>query len=90
MISLTPETLITLANILFLIGIVPMLFEFYNNRDALNGFSLLGSGITTIGMILMTTAFIIMDMKLAYISSIPTTIYWSLISIALIRNKLIL
>lgn len=81
------ETLFNISNALFLVGTLMLIRAIVKNRTILRGFSLLGSFLTLIAMMVVVTAEGLMGMTLSVILAVPTVAYWGLATIFSLYNK---
>jgi hypothetical protein len=84
----TINILFTLGNILLFIASFPTLKQIIKNRDSLGGFSITGSLITYIALVIFMSNYISMNNWSSVIFSFPTVIMWGTVIFYLFCNKI--
>ena len=81
------ENIFMLANVLFTIGTLLLLKKVVINRKILNDLDLNGSILTTIALFFMLIGYLILEMHLPFLLAIPTTLFWTYVSICTLVNR---
>lgn len=82
------ELLFSIANLLFLVGTIFLIKRVIKNRESLKDFDPLGSLINFIGMTINIMALIGLGYHITVIISMPTMIFWMLVSIYSSKNRI--
>mgnify|MGYP003394660918 CR=1 FL=1 len=77
----------SIANSIFFIGTLFLIKNVLENKDNLNGFSLNGSILTATGMVFMSVGFLRINDIITFLISIPTLLFWAVVTFYLIRRK---
>jgi hypothetical protein len=70
------EMIFNIANLFFLLASYPLIKQTYSSKDELQGISLSGAILTSMGMLLMLSAQIFMVNILSIIMILPTVGFW--------------
>lgn len=85
---MSAENVFMLANVLFTIGTLLLLKKIIINRKILNDLDLNGSILTSIALFFMLIGYVMLEMYLPFLFAIPTTLFWTYVSICtLVKNK---
>lgn len=76
-----------IGNLICLIGTLLQIKEVVKNREALRGYSFLGSLLTFMAMIFFLTGFILLSLWTSVFLAIPTLVYWFLVTLYLMIVK---
>ena len=82
------DIIFTLANMVFAVGTLFLLYKVIKQRNMLNDFDLIGSLLTTTALILMLAGYKMLDMLGSIVFMIPTLAFWITVSIYTVQNKL--
>lgn len=77
---LLQDTFMNIANLLFCMGTILLVCKVYKNKNSLKDFDFEGSLLTFLGSLSMFIVLWIMNVNIALILSIPTIIFWGLVS----------
>jgi len=81
------ELLFSIANLLYLVGTIFLIKRVIKNRDSLKDFDQYGSLINFIGMVINIMALIGLGYYITVMISIPTMLFWMLVSIYSFKNR---
>ena len=74
------EMLMNAGTWILAVAAIPQLFEVYENRDNLKGYSFIGSLALLIGLLLITLSFMIMSMWWSVLAQVIPLILWSMVT----------
>lgn len=77
----TIEILFGLANIAYLVGTTLLTRKVLKNRNSIKDYDLIGSLLTTIGLLFTITAQIVLGYWIVIMLLLPTLAFWILVSI---------
>jgi len=87
--STTINVLFMVGNIIMSVGTLLLILTVIKNRSTLNGYNLLGSFLIFIPCVIFGVCYYLMDNYLTLLFSLITTIFWMLVTIILIKKKVI-
>ena len=88
MIKMDAQTLFNISNIFFLIGTSLLIRSVLKNRKILNGYDWLGAILTLTAMLTVEGAYVLLNFWVSLLFSLPTVVYWVLVTAYSIKNKL--
>lgn len=81
------ELLMNLGTGLLAIAAIPQFISMWKNRQDLKGYSVLGSAVVFVSLVLITTSFFLMGMWVSVLAQALPLILWLLITIYSARRK---
>lgn len=78
---MNPEYIFTSANVVFTIGTFLLFLKVVKNRNMLNDFDVVGSGLTAIALVLMVAGFIYISMYISVLFMLPTLAFWVFVTV---------
>jgi len=81
------EEIMTSANIICAIGTGLQVYSVIKNKKILKGYSLSGSLLTFLAVLLFQIGFFLMDYKLSWILGIITVLYWFSVIVYKLRYR---
>jgi hypothetical protein len=80
--------ILTIGNIICLIGTLLQIFAIYKNREILNGYSPVGSFLTFVSIVFFQYGFYLLDNLIGILFAVPTIIFWLMAFIYSSKRKL--
>lgn len=81
------EFIFTTANVVFTIGTLKLFKMVFKNRNSLKDYDLVGSGLTTIALLLMIGGYMSNQMFVSFVFLMPTFLFWLYVSIFAYINR---
>lgn len=85
---ITSELVFNLANLLFFIGSLPLIYGVIKNRNGLRGYNLYGIFLTVSALITLTIAYVMMGYWVSLSLQFTTNAYWIFAFVFLIKERL--
>ena len=87
MIQNSVDVLFTIGNVVLSLGTTLMIITLLRNRKTLSGYSIIGSMLTFIPLILFIIAYILMHNYIALAFASVTVLFWGLVCVFLARQR---
>jgi hypothetical protein len=86
---ISSEIIFNLANFLFFIGSLPLIYGVIKNRNGLRGYNLYGTFLTVSALITLTVAYVMMGYWVSLSLQFTTDAYWIFALAFTIKEKLL-
>lgn len=82
------ELVFNLANFIFFIGSLPLIYSVIKDRKSLRGYSLYGTFLTSLALITIDVAYVMMGYWTSLALSLTTDVYWLFAFTFVIKERL--